>query len=271
MELQLIRNATLRLRYGGLTLLVDPMLARTAALGPLPEYIGAVHMREAGHAQGFPLTPLPVTVAAVVADLDGLLLTHAHEDHWDAAARASLPRALPVFCQPGDAATLEAQGFLHVVPVAHGLRHRGVEIERTGGRHGHGDIESIMGGVSGFVLRAEGEPTLYIAGDTVHCDEVDQALDRHQPDVIVVNAGAAQFAQGPAVTMTEQDVLEVARRAPRSRIVAVHFEALPWARLTRPGMRQVLAQHGLGERVAVPDDGQWLRYAGQAVVPAVSR
>ncbi len=53
-----------------------------------------------------------------------------------------------------------------------------------------------MGAVSGFVLAAAGEPTLYIAGDTIWCEEVRTALEQHQPDVVVVNAGAAQLAEG---------------------------------------------------------------------------
>ncbi len=39
-------------------------------------------------------------------------------------------------------------------------------MSRTSGRHGSGQIGEQMGAVSGFVLAAAGEPTLYIAGDT---------------------------------------------------------------------------------------------------------
>lgn len=51
-----------------------------------------------------------------------------------------------------------------------------------------------MGPVSGFVLEAKTEPTLYISGDTVWCPEVKQALHTHNPDVVVCFAGGAQFA-----------------------------------------------------------------------------
>jgi hypothetical protein len=33
---------------------------------------------------------------------------------------------------------------------------------------------------------------LYIAGDTIFCKEVKDALDNYKPDIVVVNAGAAQ-------------------------------------------------------------------------------
>ena len=47
--------------------------------------------------------------------------------------------------------------------------------------------------VSGFVVRSEGSPILYVAGDTIWCLEVEQALAVHRPDVVVVDAGVAQW------------------------------------------------------------------------------
>ncbi len=45
----------------------------------------------------------------------------------------------------------------------------------------------------GFVVRSEGSPILYVAGDTIWCPEVEQALAAHRADVVVVNAGVAQW------------------------------------------------------------------------------
>ena len=69
--------------------------------------------------------------------------------------------------------------------------------------------------VSGFVLSTSGQPTLYIAGDTVWCPVVAGAIDTHAPDIIVVNAGAAQFLEGGVITMDVDDVVQVCRAAPR--------------------------------------------------------
>jgi hypothetical protein len=46
---------------------------------------------------------------------------------------------------------------------------------------------------SGFVVRSEGSPILYVAGDTIWCPEVEQALAVHRPDVVVVDASVAQW------------------------------------------------------------------------------
>ena len=86
-------------------------------------------------------------------------------------------------------------------------------MSRTGGRHGTGEIAEMLAPVSGFVLRAEGEPTVYVAGDTIWCDEVRAALDEHAPDVVVVNASGARFTEGDPIVMTAEDVATVARHA----------------------------------------------------------
>jgi L-ascorbate metabolism protein UlaG (beta-lactamase superfamily) len=127
---------------------------------------------------------------------------------------------------------------------------------RTGGRHGTGEIGQKMGPVSGFVLQAAGEPTLYIAGDTIWCEEVAQALTTHQPDVTVVNAGAAQFLTGDPITMTAENVCQVCRALPKTRVIAVHMEAINHCLLTRRQLRERLEQERVSAQVVIPADGE---------------
>jgi hypothetical protein len=117
-----------------------------------------------------------------------------------------------------------------------------------------------MAPASGFLIAAEGEPKLYVAGDTIWCGEVAEVLAREQPQVTVVNAGAAQFVQGGPITMDGADVAELARNAPRTEVVAVHMEAINHCLLTREGLRSELAGHGLAARVAIPADGEALSF-----------
>ncbi|MFS0558101.1 MBL fold metallo-hydrolase [Brevibacillus sp. 179-C9.3 HS] len=76
-----------------------------------------------------------------------------------------------------------------------------------------------MGPVYGFVLERAGEQTLYVAGDTIWCGEVEQAIAEYHPGVIVVFAGAARFLTGDPITMTKEDIAHVAVAAPESRIL----------------------------------------------------
>jgi L-ascorbate metabolism protein UlaG (beta-lactamase superfamily) len=246
MNLRLIRHATLIVGAAGRRVLVDPMLDPEGARPPVAN---------TRPARRNPLCELPEPAEVVVRRLDGVIVTHLHEDHLDDTAVDLLPKDLPLLCQPPDETVLRDRGFADVRPVEDRMDWDGIGVSRTGGQHGTGAIAEALAPVSGFVLEAESEPTLYIAGDTVYCDEVSAALDRHQPDVVVVNAGGARFREGDPITMTADDVVAVARHAATATVVAVHMEAINHCLETRADLHQRLHDEGLAGRVIVPEDG----------------
>jgi hypothetical protein len=117
------------------------------------------------------------------------------------------------------------------------------------------DQAGALGPVSGFVLSAPGEPTLYVAGDTVCCDAVAQAIAAHSPECIVVNAGGARFVRGGTITMEAADVIATAGAAPSARVVAVHMEAINHCLETRAELAERVDAAGLSDRVVIPGDG----------------
>ncbi|MGG4094597.1 MBL fold metallo-hydrolase [Paenibacillus lautus] len=240
MKLQLIRNATLRIQYAHLELLVDPMFSNAKANPPV---INTANDRRN------PLVPLPFSMADKLRP-NAVLVTHLHLDHWDQAAMDALPKTTPILCQPGDEDTLASQGFTSVTAVQETLEYEGVTIIRTGGHHGTGEIGQMMGQVSGFILKAEGQPTLYIAGDTIWCE----------PDMTVVNAGGARFLTGDPIIMDEDDVIELLRYAPHTKAVAVHMEAINHCLVTREGLSGRLAAEGLRAQMEIPQDGEWVEW-----------
>lgn len=252
MEITLVRHATLVVCFHGLTILVDPMLG---AAGTAPPVANSPNPRPN------PLVPLPRPASEVVNGVQAVLVTHTHRDHFDDAAASSVPPHLPLFCQPEDEAKISGLGFTRVRAVPDVVRWEGIECHRTAGRHGTGDVGRRMAPVSGFVLRAPGEPTVYVAGDTIWCGEVEEALRRHAPGVTVANAGAAQFLQGGPITMTAEDVVEVGRAAPEMPIVAVHMEAINHCVLSRAALAAHVSEAGLASRVWIPRDGETARYS----------
>ena len=157
---------------------------------------------------------------------------------------------MPIIVQPASRERILSDGFTDVSAVETELEWEGIAVARTGGRHGHGAVADALGPVSGFVLRAAGEPTLYLAGDTVWADQVDAAIARHRPDIAVVNAGAARFLDSDPITMDADDVARVTERVPR--VVAVHLEAVNHCLLTRAEL------HAAVPSALVPADGEAL-------------
>jgi L-ascorbate metabolism protein UlaG (beta-lactamase superfamily) len=246
MHLRLIRNATLRLEVDGRQLLVDPMLDPAGARPPVE---GSDNDRRN------PLVELPEPPEVVVEGVDAVLVTHMHQDHFDATAAELLPKDRPLLCQPEDVERLRAHGFTDLRPVEDMLELDGITVTRTPARHGSGPTAEELAPVSGFLIRGAAGRALYVAGDTVLYESVERVLDEHHPDVVVVNASGARFAGGDPIVMDSDDVVAVARRSPEARIVAVHLDAINHCVQTRADLHQRLHDEGLSERVTVPEDG----------------
>ena len=246
MEVKLLRHATVLVTMSGKKILVDPMLGQKGVMPPI---------ENSPNPQRNPLVELAIQLD-FQQDIDGVLLTHTHRDHFDNAAIEQLPKDKPILCQLEDEGKLKKLGFLDVQPVVGKICWHGIDIQRTDGQHGTGEIAVKMAPVSGYLLQAEGEPFLYVAGDTIYCEEVRSVLSRYQPNVIVVNAGGAQFNSGDPITMVAQDVVKVCREAEKSKIIAVHMEAFNHCLVSRADLRSRLEHEGLLEQVLIPIDGE---------------
>jgi L-ascorbate metabolism protein UlaG (beta-lactamase superfamily) len=194
---------------------------------------------------------LPLPAADIVASVDAVLVSHLHADHFDATAASLIGDRLPVLCQPDDAEELRRRGVTWLVPVDDDVTVGDVRVARTGGRHGVGALADALGPVSGFVLAAPGA-TIYVAGDTIWCEEVAAALRDHPPDVVVVNAGGARFTGSERLIMDAGDVAAVCAAAPDALVVAVHLEAINHCPITRAELRGAVD----GLNVVVPEDGE---------------
>ncbi|KEQ24300.1 MBL fold metallo-hydrolase [Paenibacillus tyrfis] len=248
MNIRQIRNATITLNYGEKRFLIDPFLAKKGAYPPFPNTLNQDQFN--------PTVDLPIPVEEII-EADVVIVTHLHPDHFDPAAIEVLPKHIRIIAQSEkDAAVIRKEGFQNVDFLSNVPNIEGISITRTNGKHGIGEIGEFMGEVSGVVFQHPDEKTLYIAGDTIWCSDVKDALNQHNPEVIVVNGGAAQFLQGDAIIMNKEDIYQTHLEAPQSTIIVSHMEALNHCLLTRQELKAFIDEKGLSNSILVPNDGE---------------
>lgn len=261
-QIQQIRNATIKIKFGGKTILVDPMLAPKDAFPPIPESFAPT--------QPFPLVDLPVSVDQIL-QADAVIVTHLHPDHFDEIAAQAIPKDMPIIAQDDiDAATLRDLGFTNVDTLKYdGTAKIGeITIIKTDCVHGikedtmpYYDAIGLRWEASGFILKHPDEKkVIYVAGDTIWSDGVQYALKYFQPDVVVVNVAGAQFLTSGPIIMQLNDLVKTIRATPNSTaIVASHLDAVSHATVTRKDVRKLIADYSFS-KVLVPEDGETLDF-----------
>lgn len=231
----LIGGPTALLRYAGLAILTDPTFSPPGTYGGLTKTRG------------------PALAFADVAPVDVALVSHDHHpDNLDDAGRAALTDIPTVF------STTEAAAR---VPGVHGLADwesatvpgpdGEVTITAVPAQHGPPGVAEQVGPVVGFVLEAEGWPTLYFSGDNSEVLVV-AVIARRFPDVgiVLLCAGAASVPnRGPVLlTVDAERALTIAGLWPDAEIAAVHIE--DWAHFgeQREAFEAAVTARSAGER-----------------------
>ena len=104
MKIKQIRNATLRVNFGGVEFLIDPWLIGKSegfTFGQSPFASEVVDPAQLDIVM--PMCELPIPLADVLSGVDAYVLTHLHPDHFDMAsdgtAGAKLDKSVPLFVQ----------------------------------------------------------------------------------------------------------------------------------------------------------------------------
>lgn len=252
-KFQQIRNATIKVGYAGTTFLVDPMLARK---GTYPGFEGTYnsHLRN-------PLVELPFSVEEVIK-ADAVIVTHLHLDHWDDGAKQLVPKMMPIFAQnEEDAASIRNDGFTDVRVLTDDTVFNGTRLSRTGGQHGNDKMVAdlpILGKVSGVVFQRLGYKTVYLAGDTVWNRQVEEAISKYQPDVIILNTGYARITgYDGSIIMGKEDLYRAYQAAPQTKVIGSHMESVNHGMQSRQDLRDYMVEKGMDrQRVLVPVDGE---------------
>jgi len=243
-----VGGPTVILEIGGLRLMTDPTLDPAGVSFEINGKPG--YSKLAGPA----LTD--------IGEIDIVLLSHdQHGDNLDHAGRALLPAVGSVLTTPVGAQRLggNAKG-LAPWESATFKNPEGDEIVITGtpARHGPAGSEKLTGDVTGFIVTVKGDPgfELYLTGDTVFYEGIEEVARRFQPQNVFVFAGAAK-PRGPFnVTMGANDVLDTAGVFPKAMILPLHFEG--WSHFTENSetLQKSFAALGIAGRLSVLPPGR---------------
>ena len=234
-----IGTATVLLETGGVAVLTDP------AFDPAPaEYpTGPVTLRS--------LTG-PAVDAADLPALDAILLSHdEHPDNLDTAGRALLDGRIVLTTVSG--ARRLGGGAIGLAPwETYELNGESgsLLVTATPARH--------AGDVIGFLLRTPGEEeSLYISGDTVYHDELDEIGRRHTVGAAVLHFGAAvvPYFGDDCITMDGEQGVRLTRSLDVATVVPVHYDARDHFTQGREGIDAAFAGAGLDDRLHWPERG----------------
>lgn len=256
-EVTQIRNATVKINYGGKVFLVDPMFA------PKDSYKGFEGTLNSH--LNWPRVELPFSINEILKDVDAVIITHTHLDHLDETAIKAIPKDILMFSQDEkDKAYLEKSGFKNVKIMTKNSSFGDVKLSITGGLHGSQELvfkyKELLGKVSGVVFSAKNEKTIYLAGDTVFNKDVEDVIKNYNPEIIILNSGDAQLGDGSSILMTKEEVLATHKVAPKAKIIAVHMEAVNHSALSRYELKEYSKQKGMEDFVFIPKDGESLKF-----------
>ena len=216
-----IGNATVLLRVGRFTVLTDPNFLHKGQWA----YLGWGLVSRRLTDPALPVDALP--------DLDAVLLSHLHGDHFDRVARRGLDRGVPFLTTPHAARRLRRYGF-----DPRGLRtwethelYKGDEVlrvESLPGVHARGLLGAMLPPVMGSLVTHEvaGEVALrlYVSGDTLTGPHLDEIAERHpQVDAALVHLGGTRVLMR-TVTMDGVQGVDLLRRIRPRQVVPVHYD-----------------------------------------------
>jgi L-ascorbate metabolism protein UlaG (beta-lactamase superfamily) len=174
-----------------------------------------------------------------VGELDTMLITHGHFDHFS--------DALPLLGQTGATAVanfeifayIQRQGVENAIPIQKGgtLEVGGIKVTATHAFHSSSialdDGTLIYGGEPmGYVIEFESGFRLYHAGDTAVFGDMQLIGELYRPDV-------ALLPIGNQVVMSPYEAAHAARLLGVRQVVPIHYQTFPFL----PGTPEEFQQH----------------------------
>jgi L-ascorbate metabolism protein UlaG (beta-lactamase superfamily) len=257
-EIFFVGNATTLISYRDITLLTDPNFLHRGQHAYLGHGLASRRLTEPA-----------ISARDLPANLDAVVLSHLHGDHWDRVTRRHLDRSLPIITTPHASRRLQA---LHGFSRAQGLRvwqsqtvaKRAGQVTVTAlpGRHAPRGVGWLLPPVMGSLLEFA-EPggavavRLYISGDTLMFDGIAEIARRHPDlDLSVLHLGGTTLPGGLLVTMDARQGAEMTRLLAPRRVLPVHYEEYGVMRSPLADFLAEAERQGFADRLIHCDRGE---------------
>ncbi|HEY0168729.1 MAG TPA: MBL fold metallo-hydrolase [Jatrophihabitans sp.] len=263
-SLLFIGTATTLIRYGDFTLLTDPNF---------------LHQGQRAYL-GYGLTAKRLTAPALtleqLPELDLIVLSHLHGDHWDRQAQRGLDRQVPIITTPHASKRLQLRGFTR----ATGLRTWGsselikgdtrLRVTSMPGRHAPGLLRRVLPPVMGSLLEfgSLSRPVqlrMYLTGDTLFVDDLREIPVRYPViDAAVLHLGGTRLPGGLMVTMDAVQGADLVELVKPGLAIPVHYDDYRLFRSPLADFRAEVERRGLTGSVRFVDRGETVALTGPA-------
>ncbi|RXJ94624.1 hypothetical protein CRV00_06770 [Malaciobacter molluscorum] len=246
-----IRNATSIIEYANKRFLIDPLLA------PKESYDGFAGTLNS-HLK-WPRVELPFSIEKIL-EVDAIIITHLHKDHFDDFACKYIPKKMQIFCQDShDKKILEDYGFKNITVLCENTNYYDIKLSKTKGQHGTDDaIEKLkerLGEVCGIVFQHKSEKTLYLAGDTLWNRFVEESIEKYKPELLILSVADAINLEHGSIIMGKTDLITACKKIKDVKIIANHLEAVNHTCVTRDELKKFILDNKIDNNVLIPNDG----------------
>lgn len=258
-----VGNATVIIRYGGFTILTDPNF---------------LHKGDHAHL-GYGLKAERLTNPAIDIDklpeIDLVVLSHLHGDHFDQLVQQKLNRNIPIVTTTDAAQELGEMGF----KVRHPLKRweslsvtKGdatLRVTSMPGQHGPAAasvaLPDTMGSMLDFIA-PDGRINyrIYISGDTLVHDAINEIPKRYPGvDLALLHLGGTQILNMVMVTMDAAEGVRMLKIIAPQRAIPIHYNDYDVFKSPIEDFEKQVREAGLQDKVTYLKHGESYDFRGK--------